>query len=147
MNGAGILAEFRATRAEGGFSELVRRYTNLVFSVAKRRVADMTMAQEITQIVFIRLANAPPKLDSEAQLLAWLHRTTVHVSIDLWRSETRRRAREQQAVAMQTDLAEDAAWKEMTPVVDEALDALSEEHRQVILLRFFDQRTMADVGN
>jgi RNA polymerase sigma factor (sigma-70 family) len=106
----------------------------------------MTLAQEVTQLVFIRLAKAPPKLDSDALLLAWLHRTTVHVSIDLWRSETRRRAREQQAVAMQTDPTEDAAWKEMTPVLDEALDALSEEDRQVILLRFFDRRTMADLG-
>src|SRR5215472_5316495 len=146
MNGTGILAEFRATRAEGGFGELVRRYTNLVYSIARRRVADMTLDQEVTQIVFIRLAKAPPKLDSDAQLLAWLHRTTVHVSIDLWRSKARRRAREQEAVAMQTDPAEDIAWKEMTPVLDEALDALSEEDRQVILLRFFDQRTMADLG-
>src|SRR5215470_5382511 len=137
MNGAGILAEFRATRAEGGFSELVRRYTNLVYSVAKRRVPDMTLAQEVTQIVFIRLAKAPPKLDCEAQLLAWLHRTTVHVSIDLWRSESRRRAREQQAVVMQTNPAEEAVWQEMTPVLDEALDALSEDDRQVVLLRFF----------
>jgi RNA polymerase sigma factor (sigma-70 family) len=100
MNGTDLLAEFRATRAEAAFSELVRRHTNLVYSIAKRRVVDVTLAQEVTQIVFIRLAKAPPKLDLEAQLLAWLHRTTVHVSIDLWRSETRRRAREQHAVAM-----------------------------------------------
>src|SRR5690348_8601500 len=102
MNGTDILAEFRATRTEEAFSELARRYTNLVYSIAKRRVADMTLAQEVTQLVFIRLAKALPRLNSEAQLLAWLHRTTVHVSIDLWRSETRRRAREQQAAAMQT---------------------------------------------
>ena len=146
MNGTDVLAAFRARRTEADFSELVRRYTNLVHSIAKRRVTDMTLAQEVTQIVFIRLAKAPPKLDSEGQLLAWLHRTTVHVSIDLWRSETRRRAREQQAVAMQTDRPEDTAWKEMTPVLDEALDGLSEVDRQVVLLRFFDQRTMADLG-
>lgn len=146
MNGTDTLAEFRATRGEAGFNELVRRYTNLVYSIAKRRVADVTLAQEVTQLVFIRLAKAPPKLDSEGQLLAWLHRTTVHVSIDLWRSETRRRAREQQALAMQTDTSDDAAWKEMTPVLDEALDGLSEDDRRVILLRFFDQKTMADLG-
>ena len=45
MNGTDLLAEFRATRAEAAFSELVRRYTNLVYSIAKRRVADMTLAQ------------------------------------------------------------------------------------------------------
>ena len=81
MNGTDLLVEFRATRAEAAFNELVRRYTNLVYSIAKRRVGDMSLAQEVTQIVFIRLAKAPPKLVSEAQLLAWLHRTAVHVSI------------------------------------------------------------------
>ena len=146
MNGTDLLVEFKATRSEADFRELVRRYTNLVYSIAKRRVADMTLAQEVTQMVFIRLAKAPPGLDSEAQLLTWLHRTTVHVSIDLWRSETRRRAREQQAVVMQMDTAEETTWKEMAPVVDKALDALSEDDRQVVLLRFFEQRTMADLG-
>ncbi|HWI57924.1 MAG TPA: sigma-70 family RNA polymerase sigma factor, partial [Bacillota bacterium] len=140
------MAEFRATRAEAAFGELVRRYTNLVYSIARRRVADMPLAEEVTQLVFIRFAKAPPRLDSEAQLLAWLHRTTVHVSIDLWRSETRRRVREQHAVAMQTDRTEDEAWNEITPVLDEALDGLEETDRQVILLRFFEQKTMADLG-
>ncbi|PWU20209.1 MAG: hypothetical protein C5B50_04485 [Verrucomicrobia bacterium] len=146
MNGTELLAEFRSTRAEAAFGGLVRRFTDLVYSIAKRRVADMTLAQEVTQIVFIRLSKAPPKLDSEAQLLAWLHRTTVHVSIDLWRSETRRRAREQHAVAMQTDHTEEAAWNQMTPVLDEALHRLDENDQQVILLRFFEQKTMADLG-
>src|SRR5258708_4866654 len=146
MNGTDLLTEFRATRTEAAFSELVGRYTNLVHSIAKRRVAEVTLAEEVTQIVFIRLAKAPPKLDSEAQLLGWLHRTTVHVSIDLWRSETRRRAREQDAVAMQTDRTEEVAWNEIMPVLDEGLDGLNETDRQVILLRFFEQKTMADVG-
>jgi RNA polymerase sigma factor (sigma-70 family) len=146
MNGTDLLAEFRATRGEATFSEFVRRYTNLVYSIARRRVADMTLAQEVSQIVFIRLAKAPPRLASEGQLLGWLHRTTVHASIDLWRSETRRRAREQLAVAMQNNPTEDVAWKEMSPVLDEALDALADSDRQVILLRFFEQKTMADLA-
>jgi len=146
MNGTDQLAEFRSTRGEAAFGELVRRYSNLVYSAAKRRVTDVTLAQEVTQIVFIRLAKMPPKLESEAQLLAWLHRTTVHVSIDLWRSETRRRAREQHAVAMQTDRTDEDAWKEMTPVLDDALDGLNEADRQALLLRFFEQKTMADLG-
>jgi RNA polymerase sigma factor (sigma-70 family) len=146
MNGTELLAEFRASRTEAAFDELVRRYTNLVYSIARRRVNDAALAQEVTQIVFIRTAKTPPKLSSEAQLLAWLHRTTVHVSIDLWRSETRRHAREQLVMAMPTDRPEEAAWKVMTPVLDEALDGLHETDRQAILLRFFDQKSMAELG-
>src|SRR5206468_1217709 len=80
-----------------------------------------------------------------AALVAWLHRTTVHVSIDLWRVESRRRAREEQAVAMQTN-AEDAAWKEIAPVVDEALNELTDAERQAILLRFFEHKSMRELG-
>ena len=50
MNGTDLLAEFRATRAEAAFGELVRRHTNFVYSIAKRRVADMTLAQDVTQL-------------------------------------------------------------------------------------------------
>src|SRR6266571_9535284 len=101
MNGTDLLVEFRATRAETAFSELVRRYTNLVYSVAKRRLSNDAQAQEVTQTVFIRLAKAPPNLRGDAELVAWLHRTTVHVSVDLWRSETRRRIREEKSISMQ----------------------------------------------
>src|SRR5215831_18139418 len=125
MNGTDLLADFRETRAEAAFSELVRRYTNLVYSVARRRVVNVALAQEVTQIVFIRLAKAAPQLRGDAELVAWLHRTTVHVSIDLWRSETRRRAREQHAIAMDPNCAEEDVWGELRPVLDEALDQLN----------------------
>ena len=58
MNETDFLAEFGESRSEGAFAEIVRRYTNLVYSVARRRVANDAMAQEVAQIVFIRLAKA-----------------------------------------------------------------------------------------
>ena len=122
MNGTDLLADFRASRSDAAFSEVVRRYTNLVYSVAKRRLTNVTLAQEVTQIVFIRLAKTVPQLRGDAALVAWLHRTTVHVSIDLLRSETRRRVREEQAVSMQLDPHENTGWNELAPVVDEALN-------------------------
>ncbi len=41
MNGTDLLAEYRDTGSEGAFSELVRRYTNLVYSIAKRRLSNV----------------------------------------------------------------------------------------------------------
>lgn len=147
MNGTDLLAEFRENRSETAFRELVRHYTNLVYSVAKRRLWNVSLAQEVTQLVFIRLANAAPKIRTDAQLAAWLHRTTVHVAIDLWRSESRRHAREELAAAMQqSDYAETVTWSEIAPALDEALDKLTDSDREVILLRFFDSKSMRDVG-
>jgi len=147
MNGTDLLAEFRETRSEKAFGELVKLYTNLVYSVAMRRLSNVSLAQEVTQSVFIRLAKAVPKIRGDAELVAWLHRTTVHVSIDLWRSESRRRAREQHVAAMQPDRTEETVWNDIAPVVDEALNELGETDRQAILLRFFEQRSMRDLGS
>ena len=68
MNGTKLLAEFRDNRSEAAFGELVRRYTNLVYSVAKRRLGNVSLAQEITQLVFIRLAKTVPKLRGDNEL-------------------------------------------------------------------------------
>jgi RNA polymerase sigma factor (sigma-70 family) len=146
MNGTELLADFREHRSDGAFTELVRRYTNLVYAVASRRVANVALAQEATQLVFIRLAQAAPKLRGDAELVAWLHRTTVHVSIDLWRSEFRRRAREERAAAMQNEVDENTAWNEVAPALDEALNELNEGERQTLLLRFFAHKTMRELG-
>lgn len=148
MNGTKLLASYRRTGSETAFADLLRRYTNLVYSVAKRRLSDESLAEEVTQMVFIRLAKAPPDLKHDGELASWLHRTAVHVAIDVWRSETRRRAREQQSVAMHSPTNEEARiWKEITPHLDEALNQLSEEDRQAVLLRFFDRKPMRDIGS
>lgn len=146
MNGTELLAEFRKSRAETAFGELVRRYTNLVYSVAKRRLGNVCLAQEVTQTVFIRLARAVPVIGSDAELAAWLHRTTVHASIDQWRSEFRRRAREERALAMQTEHDPDSTWNEVSPLLDEILNQLNDGERHVILLRFFEHRSMRELG-
>ncbi len=146
MNASDLLGEFRKSRSEKAFGELVRRYTSLVYSVAKRRLSNGSLAEEVTQTVFIRLAEAAPQLRGDAELTAWLHRTTVHASIDLWRVETRRRAREQQAAVMKLDADDTVAWNELSTVLDEALNELSDAERQTILLRFFEHKSMRELG-
>src|SRR5687767_8424691 len=122
MNGTELLKQFREQRSEQAFAELVRRYTDLVFSVAKRRLNNAALAEEAAQSVFLRLANTAPNLPSDEALLGWLHRTSVHVAVDIWRAETRRQAREEKAAAMQR--TESHENSELAAEVDEALDEL-----------------------
>ncbi len=78
------MEQFGSTRAEAAFGELVHRHTNFLYSIAKRRVADVSLALEVTQIVFIRLAKTPPKLDSEERLLRWGQGQTGKVTPQAW---------------------------------------------------------------
>lgn len=147
MNASYLLAAYRDAGSEQAFADLIHHYANLVFSVAKRRLGESTLAEDVTQIVFTRLAKSPPRVGSDAELVAWLHRTTVHAAIDCWRSETRRRNREQHAVVMQPTSNEDArVWEDLSPHLDKALDKLSDADRQAVLLRFFERQPMREIG-
>jgi RNA polymerase sigma factor (sigma-70 family) len=146
MNGVELLRQFREEESQDAFAELVRGYVDLVFSVAQRRLGNPALAEEAAQSVFSRLASHVPSFPSEPALLGWLHRTTVHVAIDTWRNETRRRAREEKAASMHptNDQSNDSP---LIAELDEALNDLSEQDRQTLLLRFFQGRKMRELGD
>ena len=147
MNAIDLLNDFRLTRSDAAFADLMRRFGDLVYSVAKRRLGNAALAEEASQTVFARLAQAPPKLTHDGELTGWLHRTTLHVAIDLWRSETRRQTRERRAVLMQSPPSEnDSLWDELAPMLDEALDKLAEPDRKALLFRFFEHKAIREVG-
>jgi RNA polymerase sigma factor (sigma-70 family) len=147
MNACELLTAYRETGSEKAFGELLRQYTNFVYSVARRRLAEGRLAEDATQLVFSRIAKAPPCVGSDGEWVSWLHRTATHVAIDFWRSETRRRAREQQAALMQSNSGNDShPWEELCPHLDQALDELADSDRQAVLLRFFEGRPMREIG-
>ena len=51
MNETELLQAFRNERSDEAFAELVRRYAGLVYSVARRRLANSALAEDITQLV------------------------------------------------------------------------------------------------
>src|SRR4051812_4248000 len=61
MNSAELLMRYRDTGSDEAFTELVRRYTDLVFSVAKRRLGNAALAEEAAQVVFMRFAQVRPR--------------------------------------------------------------------------------------
>ncbi len=75
----------------------VQRHINLVYSVARRHVADSHLAEEITQSVFIILARKAESLGPQI-LPAWLTRRTAPdtLSADALKFKRRRQRREQE---------------------------------------------------
>ena len=148
MNVTDLLAEFREHRSEAAFAGIVQRYSALVFSVARRRLSDAALAEECTQEVFIRLVSAASALKDEPALVAWLHASAHRVAIDRWRTETRRKAREEKAVELMSLDSEprDACWKDLAPVIDDALGHLDAADRQAVLLRYVQSQSLQEVG-
>jgi uncharacterized protein (TIGR03435 family) len=143
-----LIAEFNARRSEEAFAALVRQHVNLVFATALRQVGDAGAAEEITQNVFVALAQAAGKLGSHPTIAGWLHQTALNKSREWLRSELRRRRREQVAVNLELARAEgDSVWASLVPLLDEALLELREPDRLAVILHFMEGRTFQEVGS
>jgi len=142
-----LLRQFAENHSDEAFAELVARHVNLVYSVALRRAGHPQNAEEITQAVFIILAKKAAGLRHERALSSWLFQTTRLTAINFARSEIRRRHREEEA-QMQTMLNESGGevWPKIAPLLDDAVAALREKERRAIVLRFYEGRSLREVG-
>jgi RNA polymerase sigma factor (sigma-70 family) len=144
-----LLRRFAADRSETAFGELVTRHVTLVYSAALRQTGgDEHRAKDIAQIVFTDFARKAPALSENVVLAGWLHRATIFAARQNLRGERRRRAREQEAVTMNAiqSETENDNWQQIRPLLDEALDRLNKTDRDALLLRFFEQQSLAQVG-
>jgi len=150
MDDTKLLREYLENGSESAFAQLVGQHLDLVYSAALRRVgSDHHRANEVTQMVFTDLARKASQLKTHPLLAGWLHRSTRWAAASLRRTEQRRIANEQNAALehLLTEATEPSvAWDQISPLLDEALDALNERDRDAVLLRFFNDQPFAEIG-
>src|SRR5581483_11557794 len=130
------------------FAELVRCHINLVYSVALRFTGNSADAQDVTQAVFVILNKKISGLRQRNTLTGWLYETTRLTSRQFLRTRSRQQAREQEAY-MQSVLQQpgnEIVWKQVAPVLEEAMARLNEKDRTLLALRFFENKTLAETA-
>lgn len=143
------------------YSELVRRYQNRVFSMCLRWMGSRSIAEEVAQDVFLALFKALPRFRGDAQLSTWVYRVTVnhcknrdlyrrrrahgrHESIDGSREDddgpVRQYAHDGPGTESRTNQSEASA------LLQEALAALDEDQRQIIVLRDVEDLSYEEIA-
>ena len=144
-----LLSLYAGTGSESAFRELVNRYIDLVYSTAFRLVGgDVQSAQDVSQTVFVALADKAGTLPKNVMLGGWLHQHTRFAAGKLMRTERRRQSRERQAAEMNAiEDHSESNLAQVVPVLDEAISQLDAEDRTAILLRFFERKDFRGVGD
>ena len=145
------LVEQLAAGHEGALAEVYRRHGGPVLGLAKRLLRDPNLAEEIVQEVMLRLWNNPEKFDgSRGSLRSYLLAHTHGRSVDLIRSESSRRMREQREaqLAVEAGLSlEEEVWEmALADHVRHALSELDSDVRKAIELAYFGGYTYREVA-
>ncbi len=141
-----LLREYTQKNSEDAFAALVNHHLNLVYSAAVRQVRSPQLAEEVCQSVFADLARNAQRLAHDTILAAWLYQVTRRTAIDVVRREARRQLREQIATEMNAINATTDDWTHIEPLLDEAMHALDDTDRTAVLLRYFENKSLREVG-
>jgi RNA polymerase sigma-70 factor (ECF subfamily) len=127
------------------FGVLVDRYQKPVFNAALRIVGNGEDAADITQVVFLKAYERLRSYKPNYKFFSWLYRIAVNESINF------AKARRQHEEIDDSIPAEDGPGGEETPeaveaIVEEALQALSLEHRLVLILCHLQELSYREAG-
>ena len=146
MSDLDLLDQYARENRQEAFAALLDRHLKLVYSAALRQVRSPELAEEVAQSVFADLARSAGKLQPQTILTAWLYQVTRCTAIDVVRRESRRQLREQIAVDMTNMNSNPSEWTAIEPLLDEAMEALDPPDCTAILLRYFEDKSLREVG-
>jgi RNA polymerase sigma factor (sigma-70 family) len=139
--------------SQEAFAQLAARHADWVYSVATRMVGgDSHLAEDVTQAVFILLAQDAAKLvRKKTPVNGWLFKVAGYSAKHALRSKTRREKHERRAAAMISETVDkpddaEAIWQQLAPRLDELVGRLRPQDRDALLLRFYQRKSMAEVG-
>lgn len=138
------------------FAKLLERHEKQVYHQALRMVANPEDAADMTQEAFFKAWQGLPSFQGDSSFSTWLHRLTNNVCIDFLRREKKRKKdtslddKERDLASVLADPAPTPQraleQKELRQAVSDGLAELSEEHRQVLILREINGLSYEEIG-
>ena len=146
MSDSELLQRYLQEDSQEAFAAVVARYLNLVYSAALRQVRSPQLAEEAAQSVFVDLSRQARQLKPEVPLAAWLYVVTRRASLKILRRESRRQVREHTAYEIAAMNSPSPEWPRVEPLLDEAMESLDADARSAVLLRYFENKSLREVG-
>ena len=136
---------------ETSFNELVRRYQEKIYWIARRFVNDHDQADDIVQEVFVKVYSALKKFRGESSFYTWLYRITVNVALNALRKQ---RVRDFIRIDEYFEKADDEneqpdvlfEKEEEQKLIEEAIAKLPEKQKAVFILRYHEELSYEEIA-
>lgn len=145
----------RAQRGDQqAFRVLVERYQKRVYTLALGLVSNPQDGEDVAQEAFLSAWKGLPKFRRDAKFSTWLYRLTVNAATDLLRRRQREQAHhslEDEERPLQVPDAtpgpeERAQQAERRAILRRAVGELTENHREILLLREVNGLDYREIG-
>jgi RNA polymerase sigma-70 factor (ECF subfamily) len=143
-NDALLLERWRQRGDAEAFSEIVSRYSGMVYATCRRVLRNAEEAQDAAQECFIELMRA--RVEPSPTLGPWLHTVAVRRSLDRFKSARRRAQRELDHPQAKEAVHTEPETAELLSLIDEAIADLPDPLRALVIGRFLENRTHVELA-
>lgn len=152
-----LIEEFRLGN-KLSFEELISRYAEKAYSLASRMCRNQEDAEEVLQDVFTTVYRKLQNFEGKSSFSSWLYRVTVNAALMKLRKNRQDKSiamedalpDEEHTLILQTqdcDLSDQITLRrEVSSVLEEAIQKLPDDYRPVFILRDVDGLTSKEVG-
>ncbi|HOW66937.1 MAG TPA: sigma-70 family RNA polymerase sigma factor [Candidatus Paceibacterota bacterium] len=137
-----LLQRFVCHSDNAALTAIIHRYASMVFGTCHRVLGNEAQAADVVQETFYQLVKSAHRITGS--LGSWLHQVATRRSIDLVRENTSRRRREEAYAADHLEARE--PWRQIEPLVDEALEEIPADLRELLVLHYLEQKTMCEIA-
>lgn len=137
---------------EGAFNELVRRYQEPIYQVARKLLGSHQEAEDASQDAFIKAYGGLKDFRSESNFFTWIYRIAVNQSLNVLRKRKIRQYLSLESVGLTLTSRSPTPDQEMEKAetmtaIQQAIDRLPNKQKIVFTLRYFQKLPHAEIAN
>lgn len=141
-----LLERFAADRDEAAFAVLVRRHGPMVLGLCRRILGDHHAAEDAFQASFLVLARKADSLRRPELVGNWLYGVACRTARKARGRASRRAACERRAATVEARQPDEPLWRDLRPLLDEAVARLPAKYRGPVVLCYLEGRTVAEAA-
>lgn len=125
---------------------LVRKLQKPVYNAAYRMLGNADDAADVTQTTFLKVFENIKQFNPRYRLFSWTYRIAMNESIDQLKRRSRSETLDKTPESKEKQPPENVASRQIGDEVQATLLELSEDHRAVMVLRYFGDRSYGEIA-